>query len=35
MGYRMVPFLVGCETLKGLLWAVEVGTLVFDTFVTL
>ena len=25
----------GCETLKGPLWAIKVGTLVFDTFVTL
>ena len=31
----MGPFLVGCDTLTGPLWAIEVGTLVFDTFETL
>ena len=28
----MGPFLVGCDALKVLLWAVEVGTLVFRWF---
>ena len=31
----MGPFLVGCNTLIGPLWAVELATLVFDIFTTL
>ena len=35
IGYMMGPLLVGCDTLKGPLWAVKLGTLLFDTFATL